>query len=133
MGAHGAMKMALLGCERFRAALIMSSGAYDEDAEYKQGNLRWPTHIFNPEGKIFLQAKKNVTEGKQLPEFFISCGMKDSNLERVRKNAELLKSFGYTVHYEEDPRYAHEWDLWEQILRNALGTQLPLKRQVLFP
>lgn len=143
MGAHGAMKSAIMRPERYAAALIMSGAARNPDQPMKamqmgkKNGLAMPsakdTNIRGTENDAYFYAKKNVEEGKPLPEFFFTCGDKDFALEKSRYAAHFLKENGYTVHEEWVPGYAHEWDFWDLSLRKAIGEWLPIRHEVIYP
>lgn len=146
MGGHGALKMAIHGCERYAAALIMSGLGYDEAAlhkvPFKDDNLdvdKIPDQIgFKEkplrEQELYLLAKQNVEKGKILPKIFMTCGGDDTMmLAAVHQCRNLLLELGYDLYYEEIPGYQHEWDFWDLALRKALDEWLPLRHDVILP
>ena len=144
MGAHGAMKCAIMRPEQYAAALIMSGAARNPDQPMKplfsgkrDNGLAMPkpqgAEIKGTENDAYFHAVKNVEEGRSLPEFFITCGDKDFALERSRYAAEFLQEQGYPVHTEWVPGYGHEWDFWDLTLRKAIKEWLPIRHQIIYP
>jgi len=145
MGSHGAMKMAVLNCERFAGALIMSGTALDDTdrtpilernifsllSTDKQSNS---AADLNTESYIYRQAAENVKNGKVLPKLFYTCGGDDfSAVKNVIASREYFAQLGYETEYTEIPGYTHEWPFWDLALKKALYEWLPLKREVLWP
>lgn len=143
MGAHGAMKCAIMRPERYQAALIMSGAARDPQNPLKPPfqfdagtGLAGPKVIetvAGSENDAFYHAKKNVADGRPLPEFFITCGLDDFALERSRSAADFLQKEGYPVHTEWVEGYSHEWDFWDLTLKKAISQWLPLRHSVIYP
>ena len=155
MGGYGAMSLAIKRPDMFSAAVCLSGAALTiEDIieranrfskeEQTQRKIRVPrinmANVFGDfdkfpgsENDIYHIAKKNVEEGKQLPEFFFACGDKDFVLNNVRKAKDYLGDLGYKVSYEEVPGYGHEWDFWDLYIRKAIYEWLPLKRSAIYP
>lgn len=142
MGAHGAMKAAIMRPEKFGAALVMSGAARNPDQPMKplaagDSGIAMPSakdlNIKGTENDAYYHAEKNVAEGRPLPEFFITCGDKDFSLERSQYAADFLKKLGYPVHTDWVPGYAHEWDFWDLSLRKAIKEWLPIRHGVIYP
>jgi S-formylglutathione hydrolase FrmB len=152
MGSHGAMKIALMYPERFKAALIMSGAARHPDyigakipfKEYTDPDImpmRDMTELYGSNSSEFSQtehnaynyARKNVEQGKLLPQFYFACGEDDFALVRAKRGYQELTDLGYKTSMEIIPGYKHEWDFWDLILRKAINEWLPIKREVIFP
>lgn len=144
MGAHGAMKCAILRPEQYQAALVMSGAARNPDqpikplfAKDEESGVAMPkpqgAEIKGTENDAYYHAVRNVEEGRPKPEFFFTCGDKDFGLERARYAADFLKENGYTVHTDWVPGYAHEWDFWDLSLRKAISEWLPIRHEVMYP
>ncbi|MBR0086163.1 MAG: hypothetical protein IJL98_00300 [Lachnospiraceae bacterium] len=147
MGSGGAFKIAMLYPEQYGTALIMSGGsqpltgeavAFDAEAYVKRlGGFRLPL----PDGRdkrgtaddAFFNAKRNIDEGRPLPEFFFAVGQDDFFLNSHRNCVKLTREMGYTVHESETPGFAHEWRFWDKTLDEALSKWLPLKRDYILP
>jgi hypothetical protein len=84
------------------------------------------------ENDAYYYSQKNVHDGRDLPEFFITCGDKDFALERTQYAADYLKVIGYKVINEWVPGYGHEWGFWDLTLRKAIESWLPLKHRVIY-
>lgn len=65
--------------------------------------------LIDPESDIYVQARKNVEEGKRLPKIIMTCGGNDFIRSFVHICRDLRLEYGYDVTYEEVPGYAHEW------------------------
>lgn len=150
MGAHGAMKIALLQPERFNAALIMSGAARHPSIIKTFGPPKTTSGEGIPMPKMsavygdldafegsrhdaYHQARLNVEQNKPLPKFFFTCGGDDFALERSRQGYEELTRLGYDTLYELVPGYAHEWDFWDLSLRKALREWLPIRHHAIYP
>ena len=151
MGAHGAMKIALMQPERFQAALIMSGAAKHVDIldEMKKMMERKDPDIMpmidmeiiyggfdkfkNSEHDAYYIARKNIEQEKSLPEFFFACGLDDFALSHSKLGYQELTDLGYQTSLELVPGYGHEWDFWDLILRKAIAEWLPIKHEVIYP
>ncbi len=156
MGAHGAMKWALMDPDRFAAALIMSGAARHPDIIKNFAPLKKPKQLEEmdpdlmpmPEMKYiygdldafkggphdaYAAAKRNAEAGKMSTKFFFTCGGNDGSLDRCRQGYEELKALGYDASFEEVPGYAHEWDFWDLSLRKAIREWLPIRHAAMYP
>lgn len=155
MGSHGAMKLAMNYPERYAAALLMSGasyrpgvpsmvktvdGVYDFEATMEipvsgglQANLVDEDFIRGTVNDVYAAAKRNVEEGKQLPKLFFRVGDSDHALFRALKAEEDLREWGYDTKIEVVAGMGHEWDLWDESLRIAIGEWLPLLRKPIYP
>ncbi len=143
MGAHGAMKCAILRPEKYQAALIMSGAARDPhkpmnppfsfDPKTGLAGPKMIETIAGSDNDAYFHAHKNVIDQRPLPEFFITCGLNDFALERSQSAADFLAKEGYTVHTEWVEGYSHEWDFWDLTLRKAITEWMPLRREIIYP
>jgi len=150
MGSHGAMKMAVMNCERFAGALIMSGRSSDDRdrtpilSRYKGGmpfssdksdkNELVKQNKVDEEIYIYRQAAENAESGKKLPKFFFTCGGDDiPAVYAVEEAKNYFSGLGYETEYTVIPGYKHEWDFWDLALRKALYEWLPIKREALWP
>lgn len=147
MGGGGAMKVGIMRPEQYGTVMCMSGASRDMRAEattpavmtsnddpksYSRGTRPADNTLEGP-NDVFFHAKKNVSDGKPLPKFFMTCGDKDFALTGVKNATEFLREAGYDVFYEEVPGYGHEWDFWDLTLRKALNEWFPLKRSAIYP
>ena len=126
MGGGGTGKISINYPENYAAALIMSSG----------GGMQPPRAGMTPRtdpAELRAKAKENIAQGKQVPKYFVTCGMKDGALAGAQYARDFLTEAGYDVFYEEVPGYAHEWDFWDLTLRKALNEWLPLRHSAIYP
>jgi len=135
MGSHGAMKMAVMGCERYAGALIMSGRSLDDRLRMspEEHTLNAPVGEAVWENYIYQQAAENVKSEKILPKFYFTCGGDDMASPFVKEARDHFAELGYEVEHTEIPGYVHEWDFWDLALRKALYEWLPIKREVLLP
>ena len=153
MGGHGAMKMGIMKCENYAAALCMSGSSPNPDTirEYASRRRRraavdedLPTidfrtlyghldHFKGSVNDVWHHAKLNVDGGKRLPQFFITVGDEDFAREGVESAHAYLADLGYDTTLEIVPGYGHEWDFWDLTLRKALREWLPLRHSVIYP
>ena len=140
MGAHGAMKCAVMRPEHYAAALVMSGASRDPDnpaGESVSRSIMMPKRLAQEvkgsENDVYSFAVRNVDEGKPLPEFFFTCGDKDFTLERAQYAARFLKELGYPVYSEWVSGYTHEWDFWDRTLKKAIEEWLPIRHEIIYP
>lgn len=155
MGAHGAMKIAINYPERFAAALLMSGATFRPGVPTfvptKDGvfnfNAKLSKPPFSAKGDLFEDpewvkgtvndvyeiARRNVEEGKKLPQLFFRVGDCDHALYRVQLAEKELRTWGYETKLEVVKGLGHEWDLWDESLRLALKEWLPIRHSVIYP
>jgi len=140
MGSHGAMKMAVMGCERFAGALIMSGRSLNDldrtplFERFNNDPSESPKELVESDIYIYQQAAENAKNGKLLPKFYFTCGGDDIPAKySVIRARDYFANLGYETEHTEIPGYKHEWDFWDLALRNALYEWLPIKRDVLWP
>lgn len=150
MGSHGAMKAAILYPDRYAAALIMSGASFrpgvpiavkthngvfnmEESQKVPVGMTRRlleEDFIRNTPNDIYQIAKENGLSGKKLPKLYFRVGDCDHALYRAQRAVSDLIQWGYDVDFEVMTGYAHDWDLWDRILRESLSNWFPLKRRL---
>ena len=81
---------------------------------------------------LYKIAKKNIDEGKTLPEFHIMVGSKEFIFERVKADAETMKEIGYNVKYTCFEGYDHDFVFWDMVIKKLLDEVLPLKRNAIY-
>lgn len=155
MGSHGAMKLAMHYPERFAAALMMSgasyrpgvpsmvktvNGEYDFAVDMRipvagslQEKLVDPGFVHGTVNDVYAAARRNVEEGKPLPQLFFRVGDSDHALYRTLEAERDLRAWGYETRLEVVAGMGHEWDLWDESLRLAFDDWLPLRREPLYP
>ncbi|MBR1585667.1 MAG: esterase family protein [Clostridia bacterium] len=155
MGSHGAMKLAINYPERFAAALMMSGaatrpgvptmvptrdGVFDFDAPPIRvplgriaRQLEDPAFIRGTVNDVYAIARENVEKGRPLPLMLFRVGDCDHALYRAQRAEADLRAWGYETRIEVVKGKGHEWDLWDDSLRLALASWLPLRRSVIFP
>lgn len=135
MGAHGALKLALLGPEKFNSAYIMSGTYMDQNANAKlldfENINKHLDDIVNLEHPVYKRAKKNIIDKKAIPKIYMTTGDEDFLLGVIEKSKDLLIEYGYDIDYKKVAGYGHEWDFWDLALKEALYEVLPLKRKAL--
>ena len=154
MGGFGAMKMGIMKCEQYAAALCMSGSAINPDKikEFPGRRARIGTDdpdimpriqlesIFgnldqfkgSPED-VYHQAGLNVKLGKKLPKFYLTVGDQDFARQHLEDANQHLTALGYETFFELVPGYGHEWDFWDLTLRKALDHWLPIRHDVIYP
>lgn len=137
MGGYGAFKLGLRCADRF-AAVASLSGALDavesteEAFDYRAllGDYRL---IFGEKGEaigseddLFAMAERAAKEKKELPKFFMWCGVED---KLYRENRLFNERFGDAlgVEYHEGDG-GHEWKMWDQHIADVLNW-LPLSKE----
>ncbi len=109
-----------------------NNGSTDFEIDYKDMEAKG-MKLVDPESDIYVQARKNVEEGKKLPKIVMTCGGNDFIRSFAYVCRDLLSGYGYDVTYEEVPGYAHEWDFWDLALRRAFNEWLPIRHDVILP
>ena len=145
MGGNGALGLAMMFPELYTAVVDLSGGigltldreVYRDQMSWMGGRMknffRGEDEFENTEHDLYYLAKKNVDEGKKLPQVFIGVGENDFIEYRVKKDYERLKELGYPVCYEEGKGLGHEWDFWDLYFRKAIYEWLPLRREPIYP
>ncbi|AMB59804.1 alpha/beta hydrolase [Microterricola viridarii] len=143
MGAHGAMKLAVHGGDRFHTAVLMSGAGMDTQAAREpataiaEGGIdeqaQGLANSVRPDVAMYREAKQFAEEGKRLTDIVMTCGSDDFLLPAVHTARDLLTEYGYSVTYEEVPGFGHEWDFWDLSLRRAFEEWLPLRHDVILP
>ena len=129
MGGFGALRNGIKYCDTFGYAVGLSGALhlFEENADNVAG-----------EGQVFgdikeaVQTDKNpktalrnaLKEGKELPKFYMACGLQDSLLASNRDFHAFLVENGADVTYVEE-QGAHEWDFWDRQIKCVLDW-LPL-------
>ncbi|THF84183.1 alpha/beta hydrolase [Cohnella fermenti] len=150
MGSHGAMKLAMNHPERFAAALLLSGASYrpgvpgavktlNGEFDFKDGmkipfsgiqrKLDDPDYIRGTVNDVYAVAQRNAEEGPKLPKLFFRVGDSDHALYRTLAAEKDLREWGYETRLEVVAGMGHEWDLWDESLRLAIETWLPLRRE----
>ncbi len=133
MGAMGAAKIALAHPEIFSEVLMMSGAPlplsdkkhvlswFGKDNKYYSGALPGYTLEYKEtQEDAYYNAKQNVLEHKPLPRFMVTVGLKDFMLQPCQLFYNTLSKMGYDVIMSEIPDYGHEWDFWDQQLKEAI-------------
>lgn len=144
LGGNAALGLGLLYPELFRGVVDLSGGiGLTLDEEVYLDQLTWmggkmkltfrdaDTYKGTDHDLLYL-AKRNLEEGKILPDYYISVGENDFIEYRVKKDYEHLAELGYPVHYEEGKDLAHEWNYWDLYFKKVLYEWLPLKREPIY-
>ncbi|MCR5278611.1 MAG: hypothetical protein K6E19_04135 [Lachnospiraceae bacterium] len=146
MGGNVALATALLHQDKFAYCVDMSGGiglTLDTKAladELRSDHFKNFLPIYNGtfgnpdklEGSrhdIYKAAKEYKESGKELTGFHVICGSDEFIRKRVERDVELLKELGYNPEYTVAEGYKHDFDLWEDYMRIALDSILPLKRK----
>ena len=137
MGGYGAMKLALTYPERY-CGCISLSGALDitrKGRPYKleewRGNFGFDiesaTELEGSAVDLFELTKKNINEGKELPEIHFWCGTEDALIEINRKYRDLLCELGVKHSYSESEGN-HSWPYWDREIKTALLHFFPVSK-----
>lgn len=140
MGGNGALAMGLIRPDLYAGIVDLSGGigmtldreAYKESLNWRFSRVRDTLYgeedFVGTEHDLLSYAENNMTEGKQVPPFFLGVGSKDFVRDRVYQDYAILKQLGYDVYYEEVKDMGHNYDMWDTYLAKALDSWLPLKR-----
>jgi putative tributyrin esterase len=117
MGGYGALRLGMKHSARFASIWAHSSGLAHPGQE-------WLDLLDDPEdASVLVQAERlkvRLDAGERGPVISFDCGVDD---ELIGPNRELhahLDAIGLDHHYAEHPG-AHEWDYWDQHVREALA------------
>ncbi len=115
------LRMDRLKNSSYESGFILSSRSF---AERCFGDLETlPESDRNP----MWQAAQMVKHGLALPEIYLACGDRDELIQGSRQMAEVLEGLQAAYQFDVLPG-AHEWDLWDRALEQALNW-LPLGRR----
>lgn len=145
MGGNVALGTAILNPEKYRACVDISGGigmtlsteTLKEElaGDYFRNHFYLYTTTFGDAQKVDCScldlktvARKNLEQGKQIPDFYLACGSKEFIKGRVEKDVCVLKELGYPIRYECAEGYDHNFEMWDAYLRKTLYEWLPLKR-----
>ena len=133
MGGFGAMRNGLKYHDTFGAIISLSGVLHmfeESMAMPRRANAEKMEEIFgdlekaaNSDNNPVWLAEK-LTDGNDLPDIYIACGIQDWLIEHSRKFRDLLQRKGFRVTYEEGPG-DHNWDFWDTYIKKALDW-LPL-------
>ncbi|HBL84535.1 MAG: hypothetical protein A2Y17_00980 [Clostridiales bacterium GWF2_38_85] len=130
MGGYGALKLAFRRPEKF-AFVGALSGAFDIKAFDYYPKL-WEQifggmdKINGSENDLFHLASEVKKSGKQIPEFYMSCGKDDYIFAHSEKMDKHLTDIGIEHTYGRFEG-AHTWEYWDEHIQDILK-KLPIKR-----
>lgn len=125
MGGYGAIRNGLKYSDTFSRIAGFSSALIIEelpertnDAPFFMVRRDYSESVFGDLDKVLESdmnpkwlARKLVEEGKELPEFYLACGTKDSFMGVNEDLRDYLKGLGYKVEFDTED-YGHEWTFW---------------------
>ena len=137
MGGYGAFKLALRQPDRFCAAASLS-GVLDLAPSVRDKevwNKRDYDAIFgtnepidNTANDLMYLLKTGAKNVKAYPALFQCCGTGDFLYDQNIRFRDLAISFGYAIHYEEEPGTGHEWGYWDRMIEKVIAW-LPIENQ----
>ncbi len=132
MGGYGALRNGLKYADTFgriiafSSALILDVARGVEEAKGPSANTPYLRAMFGAPEKIpesdldpAFTIRQLKAAGKPIPEFYLSCGEQDSLLEANLRFVHLLEELGVPFTWRTTPG-GHDWDFWEQEIRNVL-------------
>lgn len=124
-GGDCSLKLCLEHPDRYAAGLVMSAAGTTHFRDPKMQN-----HVLFD---VFGMAEKNIASGAQLPHIFFATGSGDRGFSAYTPIIDKLDEMGLplTRLYEEGD--GHSWNFWDKMLKEGLGSFLPLKHEVIFP
>lgn len=134
MGGYGAFRCALEYPERFGYAASLS-GVLDQSVFEKTSEphlqkmpLNYRAAVGNPaapEHDLVRILKERIAEGRDIPELYMCCGTEDFIIPANEKFYEAAKEENIKLIYERFPG-VHDWDFWDEHIRDVLYWRLPL-------
>lgn len=123
-GGDAAMKACFEHPDRYAAGLIMSAAGTDHQGEVSKAALRFD---------VFGCAERNLRAGAQQPKLIFATGSGDRGMPYYVPIIDKLEAMGValTRHYVEGD--GHSWDFWDDTLRLAIETLLPIRHDVILP
>lgn len=134
MGGYGALKVALTYPEKF-CGCISLSGALDITRKGRpyileewQGNFGFDIEsaeaLEGSDNDLFALVRKDINEGKKLPEIYLWCGTEDSLIAINRKFNAYLDELGVDHIYTESEGN-HSWKWWDKHIELGIENFFP--------
>lgn len=112
-----------LNSDHFRKGFVLYNSTFGEPDEFD-----------GSKHDIYQIAKQKKESGEELSQFILIAGSEEGFIgERVKADAETLKSLGYDVTYICADGHKHDFVLWNKYLEIVLNDLLPLKREPIYP
>jgi putative tributyrin esterase len=124
MGGYGALRLALGYPTVYASATSHSGALLHGQKTWSASELAEYRRVFGPRPRgsshDLLELARKAKAMKKLPKLRIDCGTEDFLLEDNRAFHASLEKLGIPHEYEEFPG-GHEWDYWDQHVRDALA------------
>lgn len=147
MGGNVALASALMHPELYSVCVDLSGGigytvntrTLEEELESDHFKYSFPLYgatfgsaedLEASRHNLYRIALDKLRSGEQLSRFYLIAGSEEGFIgDRVRADAETLKSIGYDVTYICEEGYGHDFRLWDKYLKIVMDQLLPLERK----
>ncbi len=143
MGGYGATRVGLEYADTFSHIVALSSGFLQDTMMTSDNSSPMPMfrrdfyeavygdldHLMGGPNDVHALVENLVKAGKPVPEIFLCCGAQDGLLDGNIKFHKKLESLG-VKHRWSTPPGAHSWDFWDEHIKEAMDTFLPLDAPV---
>ena len=123
MGGYGALRNGIVFSDTFSHVAGLSSAAHLFEDLSEEANIGLFDNLeaasktnLNP----MVAVEEMLAQGRAVPKFYLSCGLKDNLLQSNMAFREFLKSKGFDVTWDEDPEAGHDWDFWDSQIKKVL-------------
>jgi len=124
-GGDCSLRLCLEHPDRYAAGLVMSAAGTTHFHDPKMEN-----HVLFD---VFGMAEKNLASGQPLPHIFFATGSGDRGFPAYTPIIDKLDEMGLPLTRLYVDGDGHSWDFWDGMLRNGLGSFLPIKRELIKP
>lgn len=135
MGGYGALKIALSDPDRYAAAASFSGavilgepGETFNDERYAIFGTYDIDEIRHTNHDIRHLVERNVKANAKMPKLYVSCGTKDSLIDKNRRFHAFLDDMGVEHTYFEQEGMDHEWAFWDSEGYKMVNEWLPVDR-----
>ena len=123
MGGYGALRNGIVFSDTFSHVAGLSAAAHLFENLSEEANIGLFDNLeaasktnLNPTVAV----EEMLAQGRAIPKFYLSCGLKDNLLQSNLAFREFLKSKGFDVTWDEDPEAGHDWDFWDSQIKKVL-------------
>ena len=127
MGGYGALRNGIVFSDTFSHVAGLSAAVHIFDDTSEEANIGLFDNLeaasksnMNPRVAV----EEMLSEKRQIPEFYMSCGYKDDLMQANEVFRDFLRAKGIDVTWDESD-HGHDWDFWNIQIRKVLDW-LPL-------
>lgn len=123
-GGDAAMKAIMEHPDRYAAAIVMSAAGTDHKGPVAEAKLRFD---------VWGNAERILQKGEPMPELIFATGSGDRGFPYYTPIIDKLDEMGLNVkrHYVDGD--GHSWDFWDNTIRQAIYSWLPIRHDIIRP